>query len=209
MGHSVAPLGQSFKRIEVFSPFLNRLVGYDTILRRSVRNHERFLANPDALETPPQPSSSSNDDNASADGDDVIVERAVYAFLLSEALRPGVPRTRQSRSRRTTRFWSGHTIRCYSTSSCSVALPLFSARSSVVPRVSIFLPPRSMAQIVFVETLERLAGGWRIGTQPHSRARTRARRRNNNTPNASKPLRHPRLHFFTSCSIFSHLPCAC
>jgi hypothetical protein len=61
--------------------------------------------------------------------------------------------------------------------------------------VSIFLPPRSMAQIVFVETLERLAGGWRIGTQPHSRARTRARRRNNNTPNAKLAIETPETHF--------------
>jgi len=34
----------------------------------------------------------------------------------------------------------------------------------------IFLPPRSMAQVEFVETLEHLAGGWRISVQPHSRA---------------------------------------
>ena len=40
----------------------------------------------------------------------------------------------------------------------------------------IFLPPLSMARVEFVKTLERLAGGWRIGTQPHSRACTRSRR---------------------------------
>jgi hypothetical protein len=34
----------------------------------------------------------------------------------------------------------------------------------------VFLPPRSMAQAEFVETLERLAGGWRVGVQPHARA---------------------------------------
>ena len=35
---------------------------------------------------------------------------------------------------------------------------------------AIFLPPRSMAQVEFVETLEHLADGWRISVQPHSRA---------------------------------------
>jgi hypothetical protein len=33
----------------------------------------------------------------------------------------------------------------------------------------IFLPAHSMAQVEFIETLE---GGWRIGTQPHSHARS-------------------------------------
>jgi len=38
----------------------------------------------------------------------------------------------------------------------------------------VFLPPRSMAQAEFVETLERLAGGWRVGVQPHPHARARS-----------------------------------
>ncbi len=32
----------------------------------------------------------------------------------------------------------------------------------------VFFAPRSMAQAEFIEVLERLAGGWKIGTQPHS-----------------------------------------
>jgi hypothetical protein len=59
------------------------------LLRRGIRDHEHFLAYFDALETPPPPRSSSNDDDTSADGDDNIVERAAYAFLLSEALHHG------------------------------------------------------------------------------------------------------------------------
>ena len=35
----------------------------------------------------------------------------------------------------------------------------------------VFLPPRSMEQAEFVETLGRLAGGWRVSVQHHSRAR--------------------------------------
>jgi hypothetical protein len=56
----------------------------------------------------------------------------------------------------------------------------------------IFLPPRSMAQVEFVETLERLAGGWRIGVQPHSRARARARHGNcSNTYNGKLAIEAP------------------
>jgi len=55
----------------------------------------------------------------------------------------------------------------------------------------IFLPPRSMVQVEFVETLERFAGCWRIGTQPHSRALARARRGNNNTPNGKLAIEAP------------------
>ncbi|KAF8137392.1 hypothetical protein EV363DRAFT_1317849 [Boletus edulis] len=32
----------------------------------------------------------------------------------------------------------------------------------------IFLPPRSMAQAEFIEVLERLASGWKVGIHPHS-----------------------------------------
>jgi len=55
----------------------------------------------------------------------------------------------------------------------------------------IFLPPRSMAEVEFVEMLERPAGGWRIGTQPHSRARARTRRRNDNTPDGKLTIEAP------------------
>jgi hypothetical protein len=35
----------------------------------------------------------------------------------------------------------------------------------------VFLPPRSMAQAEFIEILDRLSSGWRIGTRPHSLSR--------------------------------------
>jgi len=50
----------------------------------------------------------------------------------------------------------------------------------------IFLSPRSMAQVEFVGTLERLAGGWCNGTQPHSRGRG-----NNNPPNGKLAIEAP------------------
>jgi len=48
-----------------------------------------------------------------------------------------------------------------------------------------------MAQVEFVETPSRLAGGWRIGTQPHSRARACARCGNDNTPNGKLGVEAP------------------
>jgi hypothetical protein len=57
----------------------------------------------------------------------------------------------------------------------------------------IFLPPRSMAQVEFVETLERLAGGWRVGVQPHSRARARPGNGNNSARNGKLAIEAPPL----------------
>ena len=48
-----------------------------------------------------------------------------------------------------------------------------------------------MAQVEFVGTFERLAGSWRIGSQPHSRARARPLRENNNTPNGKPAIEAP------------------
>lgn len=52
----------------------------------------------------------------------------------------------------------------------------------------VFLPPRSMEQAEFVETLGRLAGGWRVSVQLHSRARGGAMRAMENSR-----LNHPLL----------------
>jgi len=113
IGNSDGPLGSTFgPKLQAYRGVLADGVFREQIggvQRKGIRDHERFLAQFDALETPPPPRSSSNDDNASADGDDNIVERPVYAFLLSEALRPDAlgspppPRARQCCSRRTTR----------------------------------------------------------------------------------------------------------
>ena len=49
------------------------------------------------------------------------------------------------------------------------------ARSAVIidglEGYPIFLPPKSMAQAEFIEVLERLASGWKVGIQPHSAMR--------------------------------------
>jgi hypothetical protein len=62
----------------------------------------------------------------------------------------------------------------------SGVIPTFIRTAGVVDGLEgypIFLPPRSMAQAEFIEILERLAGGWRNGLQPHSLSAQRGKSR--------------------------------
>jgi len=203
LGSTSGPKLQAYRGVLADGAFRDQIGG---LLRKSIRDHERFLAHFDALETPPPPRSSSIDDNASADGDDNIVERAAYAFLLSEALRPGAPGSPPPAPPPDSAvlFTTYHPLLVeshYSVLLCLLMLGDFAALLRAFVRAAtvvdglegypIFLPPRSMAQVEFVETLERLGGGWRIGIQPHSRARAHARRGNNNTPNGKLAIEAP------------------
>jgi len=89
LGSTDGPKLQAYRGVLADSAFREQI---GELLKKSIRDHERFLAHFDALETPPPPRSSGDDDDTSVDGDD-IVERATYAFLLSEALHPGAPGT--------------------------------------------------------------------------------------------------------------------
>ena len=90
LGKSEGPKLQAYWGVLADDTFHEQIGG---LLKKSIRDHKRFLAHFDVLETPRPPGSSDNHDNvANADGDD-IVEQAVYAFLLSEALCPGSPGT--------------------------------------------------------------------------------------------------------------------
>jgi hypothetical protein len=179
LGRTDGPKLQAYRGVLADSAFREQIGG---LLKKSIRDHERFLAHFDALETPPPPCSS---DDATADGDD-IVERAAYAFLLSEALRPGAPGSPPPASPpdAAVLFTTYHPLLVeshFSVLLCLLMLGDFPALLRAFVRAAavvdglegypVFLPPRSMAQAEFVETLERLAGGWRIGVQPHSRAR--------------------------------------
>ena len=190
IGNPAGPLGkidgpklQAYRGVLADDAFREQIGG---LLKKSIRDHERFLAHFDALETP-RPPCSPDDDDVTA-GDD-IVEQAAYAFLLSEALRPGAPGTPPSAPPPDTAvlFTTYHPLLVESHFSmllCLLMLGDFPALLRAFVRTAtvvdglegypVFLPPRSMAQVEFIETLERLAGGWRIGVQPHSRARARA-----------------------------------
>jgi len=202
LGSTFGPKLQAYRGVLVDGVFREQIGG---LLRKGIRNHERFLAQFDATETPPRPRSSSNDDNAFADGDDNIVERGAYAFPTFGGVASGCAwfPAAGAAPGSAVLFTTYHPLLIeshYSVLLCLLMLGDFTAllRAFVAATVvdglecyPIFLPPRTMAQVEFVETLERLAGGWRIGTQPHSRARARARRGNNNTPNGKLAIEAP------------------
>ena len=88
LGSTSGPKLQAYRGVLADGAFREQIGG---LLRKNTRDHERFSSTLTPLETPSQPRSSSNNDNASADGDDNTVERAAYACPLSEVLRPGAP----------------------------------------------------------------------------------------------------------------------
>src|SRR5258708_11420882 len=109
IGNPAGPLGKSDgSKLQVYQGVLaddafREHIG--ELLKKSIPDHERFLAHFDALGTPPPSSSASvNDDDATPNGDD-IVQSAAYAFLLSEALRLGSAGTRHPHRPRIRRCW--------------------------------------------------------------------------------------------------------
>ena len=197
LGRTDGPKLQAYRGVLADSAFREQI---GTLLKKSIRDQERFLAHFDALETPaPRTGSSDGDDDD--DGDDYntynttnantdIVERAAYAFLLAEALRPGAHGTLAPPAPppdAAVLFTTYHPLLVESHFSVLLAalmlgdfaalLRAFLRAATVIDGLEgypVFLPPRSMAQAEFVETLERLAGGWRVGVQPHARARARS-----------------------------------
>ena len=150
------------------------------LLRKSLRDHEKFLSHFDSLESP----------NAMPDGD--LAYQTEYSFFLSESMRPGNHHTNTSRPIADTAstFTTYHPLLVESYFSVLICqlmladfatiLPTFTRTASLVDGLEgypIFLPPRSMAQAEFIEVLERLAGGWRNGIKPHSLSAQRGKSR--------------------------------
>ncbi|KAI9459646.1 hypothetical protein BJY52DRAFT_1204012 [Lactarius psammicola] len=194
LGRTGGPKLQAYRGVLADSAFREQI---GTLLKKSIRDQERFLAHFDALETPgPAPGSSDGDDYDDDDTNNTnntntdVVERAAYAFLLAEALRPGAhgtPPPPAPPPDAAVLFTTYHPLLVESHFSVLIAalmlgdfaalLRAFLRAATVIDGLEgypVFLPPRSMAQAEFVETLERLAGGWRIGVQPHARARARS-----------------------------------
>ena len=203
LGRTDGPKLQAYRGVLADSAFREQI---GTLLKKSIRDQERFLAHFDALETPAPPTGSSdgdddddndnggtnntynnNNNNNSTSTSNDVVERAAYAFLLAEALRPGAhgtPPPPAPAPDAPVLFTTYHPLLVESHFSVLLAtlmlgdftalLRAFLRAATVIDGLEgypVFLPPRSMAQAEFVETLERLAGGWRVGVQPHARAR--------------------------------------
>lgn len=147
------------------------------LVKKSMRDHERFLSHFDTLEGP------SNDPTDDVDW----ATKAEHAFLLSQSYRPGSPNQPPPPlyPDAPAMFTTYHPLLVESHFSILIGLILLGDFATLVPSFyrsamlvdglegyPVFLPPRSMAQAEFIEILERLAGGWRTGVQPHSLMRS-------------------------------------
>ncbi|EIW87174.1 hypothetical protein CONPUDRAFT_134458 [Coniophora puteana RWD-64-598 SS2] len=150
------------------------------LLRKAVRDHERFLAHFDSIEGPPP------DPRAAAEMS--VPMRVEMALMLTESVRPGSAASAAAGGGLADMdavlpalFTTYHPLLVESHFSILLAqlmLGSFGELLHAFPRAAVlvdslegypvFLPPRSMAQAEFVEVLERLAGGWAVGVQPHS-----------------------------------------
>lgn len=139
-----------------------------SLLKKAIRDHEKFLSHFDTLEGH-DPASGGN-----------LAQRIEYAFALTESIRGSQGGTTQVLDPPSI-FTTYHPLLVESHFSILICqlmladtprlLPTFTHAAALVDGLEgypVFLPPRSMAQAEFIEVLERLAGGWRVGVQPHS-----------------------------------------
>ncbi|PIL31231.1 hypothetical protein GSI_05929 [Ganoderma sinense ZZ0214-1] len=180
IGNPDGPLGrtdgaklQAYRAILADPAFREPII---TLVKKSMRDHKQFLSHFDTLEGPP----------GYVDMD--VAQRTEYAFLLTESLRPGSQSTPPPMPDTTPMFTTYHPLLVESHFSILICylmlgdfatiLPAFSRTAALVDGLEgypVFLPPRSMAQAEFIEVLERLAGGWRNGIQPHSLSRANSK----------------------------------
>ncbi|KAI1790996.1 hypothetical protein LXA43DRAFT_1013995 [Ganoderma leucocontextum] len=180
IGNPEGPLGrtdgaklQAYRAVLADAEFRETIV---TLVKKSMRDHKQFLSHFDTLEGPP----------GYADMD--VAQRTEYAFLLTESLRPGSQSPPPPMPDTTPMFTTYHPLLVESHFSILIChlmlgdfpaiLPAFSRTAALVDGLEgypVFLPPRSMAQAEFIEVLERLAGGWLNGIQPHSLSRANSK----------------------------------
>lgn len=170
LGRSDGVKAQAYRRVLADDSFRENVY---SLLKKSLRDHERFLSHFDTLEGPPQ---------FQAD----LAKRVEIAFLLTESVRPNIHALTASGlahvdSILPPMFTTYHPLLVESHFSILICqlmlaklsnlLTTFSRAAVIVDGLEgypVFLPPRSMAQAEFIEVLERLASGWMLGVQPHS-----------------------------------------
>jgi len=181
IGNPEGPLGSKLgEKLIAYQKMLGNEEFKDQIfglVKKSMRDHERFLSHFDTLEgSPVDPA------------DDVDLSRkAEHAFLLSQSFRPGSQNTPPEplHPDMPAMFTTYHPLLVESHFSILIGLIMLGDFPTLLPAFyraallvdglegyPVFLPPRSMAQAEFVELLERLAGGWRTGIQAHSLMRS-------------------------------------
>jgi hypothetical protein len=176
LGKKAGPKVKAYREVLGEKGFKEQITG---LLKKSIRDLEKFQSHFDSLESP----------NAIPTGD--IAYQTEFAFLLSESIRPGnhnnlAPPLPNAPAMFTTyhpllveSHFSVLICQLMLADFCSI-LPTFARTAAMVDGLEgypIFLPPRSMGQAEFIEVLERLAGGWKHGTQPHSLSALRGKAR--------------------------------
>lgn len=170
LGASNGPKAQAYRKVLSEPAFRDQI---NALLKKSIRDHERFLAHFDTLDAP-IPIFNGN-----------LAQRTQYAFLLTESLRPG-SHSQPPPLNALPVFTTYHPLLVESHFSILLSMLLLAEFSSLLPAFAraatlvdglegypVFLPARSMAQAEFIEVLERLASGWNTGVQPHSLASER------------------------------------
>ncbi|KAG1830899.1 hypothetical protein EV424DRAFT_247641 [Suillus variegatus] len=170
LGRSDGPKAQAYRQVLANDGFRENI---HSLLKKSLRDHERFLSHFDTLEGP-----------APMQAD--LAKRVEVAFLLTELVRPNIHTSTATGlahvdSILPPMFTTYHPLLVESHFSILICqlmlaelptlLATFSRTAVVVDGLEgypVFLPPRSMAQAEFIEVLERLASGWMPGVQPHS-----------------------------------------
>ncbi|KAG2099876.1 uncharacterized protein F5147DRAFT_640466 [Suillus discolor] len=170
LGRSDGPKAQAYRQVLADDGFRENI---HSLLKKSLRDHERFLSHFDTLEGP-----------APMQAD--LAKRVEVAFLLTELVRPNIHTSTANGlahvdSILPPMFTTYHPLLVESHFSILICqlmlaelptlLATFSRTAVVVDGLEgypVFLPPRSMAQAEFIEVLERLASGWMPGVQPHS-----------------------------------------
>lgn len=184
--HTDGPLGKrgaekqlAYRRILAEDDGLREQVF--ALIKKSIRDHERFQSHFDSLVAP---------DTFPGD----IAQRVQTAFLICESMRPGpngppTPPPGVILPEGPGTFTTYHPLLVESYFSVLIGLlvlgdfqtilPTFSRTASIVDGLEgypIFLPPRSMAQAEFIETLDRLVRCWKNGLEPHSLSKAFSKR---------------------------------
>ena len=186
IGNPDGPLGRKDgPKLIAYREVLTDATFKETILnlvKKSFRDHEKFLSHFDTVEGSPYP--------GLVEGD--LVQRTEYAFLLFESLKSGhhsqkstppknfvipeVPASITTYHPLLVEAYFSRLLCLLITGDFTTLLPTFSRTTMIVDGLEgypVFLPPRSMAQAEFAEILERLASGWTVGLQPNSCSRKR------------------------------------
>lgn len=185
IGNPDGPLGKKDgPKLVAYREVLADPVFKETILglvKKSSRDHEKFLSHFDTVEGSPYP--------GLVEGD--LAQRTEYAFLLFESLKSGhhsqksspknfvipeIPASITTYHPLLVEAYFSRLLCLLIAGDFTALLPTFSRTTMIVDGLEgypVFLPPRSMAQAEFAEILERLASGWIVGLQPNSCSRKR------------------------------------